>query len=624
MVTDSPIKTPYERFSAIALRVLRAKPDVSAAAQLGQSVSYVLDSGHREDELHSLISDLESARVEATRGDIAEEWRLPLATVLGVVRQHLQDERIRRETADPSSKRLRDRILVTIRSGVTTPSLIAKAIDSPPTVVSRVLSQLTQDGVIGFTKGSSSDKRIREYRLIPVRSAGSLVDTEVVADGNHRSNGSRAGDLTSLSDPQTIIGFARQQIQVNPTICRALQPGLQRVGMDPSLAPAIRVQALATAMVICRSLPSSDPEECLALAELIRDVAQLDDSPLVRARASYEEIRARLMDRSADGGQCAAQLDDVISSLTDDRSPAADVMRGWIAHAKSLIFSRTDAEAAVKHADESAARFRAVGKGIPESLPKYGECGALTVRAREQLRLLRSRPAYEDATTALEIANRNGFVRIMAEANLWAGEAALDCEPAAAPRYLETAAQLFTGLQLETWRLFAESSLAVYDLGPNRLGRSHPERESRQSKTPKSAADVIKILDRTAAELENQGNADMFWSTSWASACVTRRTAVVARWDGDRERAKQRFERCIGIYEQLGDPAGLAMAVIGSYAVDLHIEEMGPIGSVGRMADLEGAVRNWATDNSMVDFDDADNVLKRLGNEPWLELAAPL
>jgi hypothetical protein len=162
-MTNSRQLSPYEMFTAIRPRLLNRPADTGAVSLLGQVVCDVLDG--TESDVLQAIADLESARSSAAAATINERWELPLAGLLGLLRQNVHNRTVQAAANDPSSTTLRDKVLAAIEAGVDTPTAIGEHVHSPTTVVSRVLRQLADDGRVELAEGGE-DKRRRPYRLV--------------------------------------------------------------------------------------------------------------------------------------------------------------------------------------------------------------------------------------------------------------------------------------------------------------------------------------------------------------------------------------------------------------------------------------------------------------------------
>jgi hypothetical protein len=539
MTSSTTERSAFDMFVSAAPRLLGRRADEATASQLGQALSYVLDNSHGESDLYSLIAELEAARSDALGRDDGSQWSLPLSALLGVLRQRLHNLMVLAETSDSTSDSLRDRVILTLRSGMDSPSAIAKKIGSPPTVISRVLRQLAAENLVEqLPRKPGDDKRVRRYVLVPEH-----------ADDDERTDAPAftiPEELTDLADPQTLINFSQEQVQHNPALCGPLQTGLQRIGLDPSLDGSTRVAALSTASVIVRCASPDNPDACLDLSESLFDIAHRHDDPFLWARSSYERVRAGMLADRTNSSTYLDELDHVDKQIAGDSGREAELLRAWVLHTRSLLLSANDSDKAIEYATGAAEHFRSV------DFP-YGEAAALTVVAREHHKNLRSAEAYDAASHALDLANSHGFLRIMAESNLWAGEALFEGGHEQAPYFLRSASQQFRALRLDTWHILAESSLAVAMWRPD--------------SSEEDAKKVIDALERTRSMLDDNDDVEKFSVKAWADACITRRIAVVARLHGDTDLAEDLFHHSREVYEELDNRVGLAMTVVGLTAL---------------------------------------------------------
>jgi hypothetical protein len=165
--------SPYDMFAAVRPRLLNRRAEAKTVSQLGQAVSDALDKGCTDRDVQLMIADLEAERERATAGELDGPWELPLAGLLGVLRQTLHNRAVMAASLDPGNEMLRDKVVMAIDVGTNTPAAIAALLHAPTTVVSLVMHQLTDDGLIEPAE-STEDQRQRPYRRVE----GSYQDTE--------------------------------------------------------------------------------------------------------------------------------------------------------------------------------------------------------------------------------------------------------------------------------------------------------------------------------------------------------------------------------------------------------------------------------------------------------------
>jgi hypothetical protein len=157
--------SPYELFAAVRPRLLNESADIGAVSHLGETISDVLDNGCPDAEVRLMIADLEAERANAEAGEINGQWSLPLTSLLGLLRQTMHNREVMAAALDPSSRTLRDRVLAAIDAGVATPSAIGAHLHSPSTVVSQILLQLANEGLVEPAE-PVDDLQQRPYRRL--------------------------------------------------------------------------------------------------------------------------------------------------------------------------------------------------------------------------------------------------------------------------------------------------------------------------------------------------------------------------------------------------------------------------------------------------------------------------
>ncbi len=164
-------RSPYETFAAVSPRLLNRGADTNTVSLMGQAVSDALDHGCPDRDVQLIIADLEAARSNAAVGEINREWELPLSGLLGVLRQGAHNREVMVAALNPSSTTLRDKVLAAIDAGVNTPTDIGARVESPTTVISRVLRQLADEGRIEPGE-PVEDRRQRPYRRVETTAEG--------------------------------------------------------------------------------------------------------------------------------------------------------------------------------------------------------------------------------------------------------------------------------------------------------------------------------------------------------------------------------------------------------------------------------------------------------------------
>ena len=104
--TQQPISA-YDTLVAVAPRLFSREADPRAVSLLGQAIADVLDGDGADAVVRRMVADLESARAEAIAEEINAQWALPLAALLGLLRQHLHNRRVAASAVNPASATLK-------------------------------------------------------------------------------------------------------------------------------------------------------------------------------------------------------------------------------------------------------------------------------------------------------------------------------------------------------------------------------------------------------------------------------------------------------------------------------------------------------------------------------------
>lgn len=544
-------KTPYDVLTDVSPRLLRRGPDSQTVSQLGQSVSDVLHgvqlSGD-ESVLLRVVADLESARSSALANRVNREWALPLTALLGVLRQYLHDRMVDATSVNPASHTLRDRVIAALRAGVDTPTAIGNFVNSPPTVVSRVLRQLVdEERIERMVPGVGEDKRIRRYRL------KSAVPSSLVTPVTEQPP--REG----LSNPAVLIGYVERQIETNPRLALDALPDLLRIGMAPDIAASTRVSALGAACVITRA--SEEPnaaQDALDLSETLDQIATRSGDKLLLSRAAYERARAGLFAVPDDIDQYLRELDSAEAHLEDLNSRDALMRRGWCEYTRSIIHDRISPDRAIAHMERAAQLFEQA------ELP-YGVAASLTILARAYHAASYPAEATEAASRATALANSHGYLHIMAESSFWAGELLLEQDPTRGEveQYFKLSGELFKAVGSRTWSALAEASeiLARVEGGTAAIDENEAK------------ALLVQFQDVWERFTAEHGDSDTS-SRNWAAAVLARRLGALARRAGEHDRAAESYERAVQSYLARHDVLGATIARAGLAATHNNHREV--------------------------------------------------
>jgi len=531
-MTVSQRLSPYQTLVGVRPRLLEGPANTGAISLLGQAVSDVLDDDSSDSVVLQLIADLESARSSALTAGSNKQWALPLTALLGLLRQHLHNRSVQSAAVDPTSVTLRDKVLAALDVGIDTPTAIAGYVESPTTVVSRVLRQLAEQGRVERAEGGE-DKRRRPYRRVDASpELSQLIDPDV-----------ESAPAGGIADVETLIDFAEHQTRYNVKAASALLPNLSAAGSDTHLDPSLRVAALGVAGVIVRAEGTSNAgDDALDLAETAHEIAAESGDTLVLARAAYDRARAVLFAMPHEVETCLSDLQAAEEYAAHDSSSAGQIRLGWCAYTRGLIAEGKDLSSATEHVERALTLFRQAGFD-------YGVAAALTLltRTRYANAVLEGTAAL--AVEALSIANSHGYLRIMAESSFWAGDLLSEDDSQRAEQLFTTAGELFEAVGNAHWRALSYASLEVAKV------RQDPGLLSTNAEG---------LLDRL---LQLQREISIH-DKSWAAAVLNRWIGVFARHARQYQVAAERFDMSAWQYAATDSAPGLVLAKAGLMATE--------------------------------------------------------
>ncbi|WP_285029647.1 hypothetical protein [Mycolicibacterium sp. lyk4-40-TYG-92] len=532
--------SPYQMLTAVRPRLLNRPADIGGVALLGQAISDVLDTDQPEPVILQLIADLESERSNAESDEIKGHWALPLAALLGVVRQHLHNRTVAAAALNPGSETLRDKVLGALDAGVANPTAIGEFVNSPTTVVSRVLRQLLAEGLVERAEGVG-DKRQRLYRRLDVQPETDLTAT---LDLRSAPDPETAPALATrgLADTAQLVEFVDGLTHTNARTAAEFLPDLLRAGNDSNLSPQLRVSALGVAGVLLRSSGSAEAgEDALDLAESAEAIAERSGEDLLRARAAYDRARAGLFVLPQQSDMHLADLQRAEDFAGRVSGPAGLIRLGWCAYTRCLIEGGRDIPSAIKHGDEAVRLFS-------DAAYAYGQAAALTLVTRSHYSSGARDCAAETAQSALRLARKHGYLRLIAESSFWAAE--VDLDTARTTELFTAAAEHFESVGSSHWQALSYASLEV---AKAECHEKHLDADS--------AAELLVKLRELHGQMSAQDN-------SWAAAVLTRKIAVCARYAGDFDLAAQQFDEATKIYQEIADVRGVAVAQAGLFATE--------------------------------------------------------
>jgi hypothetical protein len=531
-MSTSASSSSFEMFNVVQPRLLSRPADIGAVSLLGQAVSDVLDDETSESVLLEMIANLESARASAESKKGNARWALPLAALLGVLRQRVHNRNAAAAALNPGSETLRDKVLGALDADINTPTAIGEYVHSPTTVVSRVLRQLLDEGRVERAAGGE-DKRRRVYRRV-------LDAPDFDEQPEFQAADLPALAARGLADTAQMIEFANELTQTNPRTAATLLPDLMSAGSDVHLDPQLRVSALGVAGVLIRSSGAATAgEDAMDLAETAEAIAERSGDDLLRSRAAYDRARAGLF---AAPQHREAYLEDLrrAEDLAKGAGGAAALIRlGWCAYTRCLAEDGREVARAIKRGYEAVELFT-------EADFAYGRAAALTLVTRACYSNAEWGSASATAQEALALARANGYLRVIAESSFWAAE--LEEDPMRSQELFAAAGQHFASVGNEDWRALSHASLEVAKADCH---KSHLDPDAARQLLAK----LRELQDRMSMR-----------DRSWAAAVLTRKIGVCARHAGDFGLATQQLGAAAKIYEAIDDVRGVALAQAGLLA----------------------------------------------------------
>ncbi|MGA9871759.1 MAG: hypothetical protein WBQ44_11540 [Rhodococcus sp. (in: high G+C Gram-positive bacteria)] len=581
----------YDLLLTSAPELVKGEPTDRSMSLLGQAVADVLTSEPTDEQLQELVETFETVRSAIDVKD--DGWRSSVVAFLGLLRQHLHNRRAKVDVLDSASTSLRDKILTALEAGVDSPTAIASFVDSPPTVVSRVLRKLVAEGsVMRAEPGLSEDRRVRKFALVPRRAPVGMDDWESPNEP----------DLSVVS-PAVLIPFAERQIQLNPMYAIELVPDLVSVGRLATNTSFDRVSALAAACVITRATAGADGLAA-DLAEMMQEIAAASSSDLLLAWAAYERARSGIFPAGQDDTEGRlSELNRAESYLASQTGKLADLRRGWIEYTRGLIVGTSHSQDAKYHGDLAAKYFERADSD-------YGRCASLILVARSLHHQSDGIDGTESAEQAYEIAQERDYVRLLAESSLWLGEALIDADRERAKRLFRRSSYNFALCGARSWRAIAECSL---EMAVNM-------RERGFSDTSAMSALLEKLTELRDQVIQPVRGVEDGIASSWANACISRRIGVVARYvPGGQTTAIQYLTDSATIYSDRKDGRGLALALAGlSAALDGR-------SALSASKDRFDDHRDWrglTIDPTLVDYKALDEDVHQAEHRPTAELKA--
>ncbi|AYJ50525.1 ArsR family transcriptional regulator [Rhodococcus sp. P1Y] len=510
---------------------------------MGQAIADVLQSESAERDIADLLTDLTQSRDHPTDGS-ETAWQPVLSALLGVVRQYVHRRELDEAAGDPSNASVRARILLAIQAGARRPTDIAKTVGSPPTVVSRALRILVEDGDLRGPSTDPNDGRFRIYEL----SAG---DQGSVVPGRN---------IVEFRSTQTEAARdARSAARVKPAFGLPYVSTLNRVGADRAIDAAVRADSLSAACMVLRS--NRALTEARTVAEQISELGDDTGDDFIQAVGLYEIARTTVEDPEGDRANAFDLLTQADALLKGQESNSAAMQRAWILYSKA-VFTPTGLSAAVDHLFESRTLFG-------QTQDRYGESACDMVLARFYAEKLDFSQSLQSARRGFEFADGGNFVRLTAECALWMGSAIRVALLSGVSNhespvvYLELAERRFGGLGLASWAAIAQSELVLHGrLDAQSLQTFGPENEK--------LVDACSTIESLAQLVHDLPGA----SSSWAAASLYRRVGVLCRLSGRFEHAVRWFDLAYRIHETRRDLFGMSIALAGKRSAQHSVFEL--------------------------------------------------
>ncbi|MGU3435032.1 hypothetical protein ACNHUS_18690 [Actinomycetes bacterium M1A6_2h] len=508
----------------------------------------VLAGGSTVRDVDDMLIDLTQWR-DHPDGSTQTEWQPVLSALLGVVRQYAHRRELDESNNDPSNASVRARIILALQAGVRRPTDIAKRVGSPPTVVSRALRGLVEDGVLRGPFTEANDRRFRNYEFADAAFADEESGREVVA--------------TSTSEPRMNVAVAsrdaRTAARIKPVLGLVYVPTLMQIGSDVGVNARVRTESLAVACMILRS--NRELAEARIVAEQIAELGDDNGDDLVRATGFYEVARTLVEEPEGDREGALDLLRRANGILERQTSDGAKIQQAWVLYSLA-VFTPTGLSSAIEYLCQSRSLFVQVHD-------RYGESACNMVLARFYNERLQFADGLNAALSGFEFADGANLGRIAAECALWSGSSlrinllAQGHANAAVDMYLEFAERRFRGLGLSSWSALARSELILHrGINIGALDSFGPD-----NKQLVDACAAIEDLARTVSDLK-------VVSTSWAAAALYRRAGVLCRLTGNFERGVLWFDLAYAIHRRRDDSFGMTIALAGKRSSEQTQYEM--------------------------------------------------
>jgi tetratricopeptide (TPR) repeat protein/DNA-binding transcriptional ArsR family regulator len=505
-----------------------------------EAVGGLLSQQPRERELAQLrlVTEQASEKYVSDSKDDATA-QLVLGLVGGLLRGFEAGQGSRADQA--VAKTLRLRVLSYLMDGPRTPSQLADATGSPPSVIARILKALRESGAIEqVPTGELEDKRTRQHQLTndgkrQLAASGLLAGTpESRRPPESDTSTERAAFTSHKLAASSIVALAQSIRRTSGTS----QVVVDRLVDSLNLASDDRDRAEILGEIIVQLRSSGRPEDqeqVTGFIDELRLLAERND-PVIAARVHYELARFMIEGGAPEAGTTIdGELWAAESFAEQVHEPAGVSRLAWCSYTRGLLASRDGELTAAEGYAQRASKYFA-------SLDDcYGQTVALILAGRSQTSLGDYASARGTLETAVEVARRGNLEQQLGAATYWLGEVELACEPKSAAAEMSQAVASYTPERNMSWYLLARSGKTCADaLTPTSKGRT-------------------KSIEADLQELRNY--VAIMQTDDWRSALVLRRVGTLERDRGDRERALDCLKLAARAYASMGDPLGQAASL---------------------------------------------------------------
>jgi tetratricopeptide (TPR) repeat protein len=537
------MSTTVDELARVLVMPMTGPKRKSREVLLGQTLGGMLSAPVRDEDISVALAKAQQATARYDETEIEGAIvRSLLAMVSNVLLGFEAGQKAKADIA--ASRPLRLRLLLLLQDQPLTPTQISEGLNSPPTVVARVLRALREAGAVELLEVADlADRRTRLHQITPLgrrqlAAAGLLAGTlsadrpqldaaslaPIVMDGSHRMVASVVALAQNL----------RRRDGSSPIVIDTLLETLDQVGSDRD-----RAAVLGEIVVQLRtSKRAADREQVQPYLDELGTLAAHGD-PLVATRFHYETARYLMLQRDpAVQPRVQEALGEAERYAQQVPEPAGVKWFAWCTYTRAVL-ARQNGELAdaVKLGEDAAGHFAQVSDHV-------GQCAALLLAGRCQASLDQRGEARESLEQAVAAATRGGVDRQRADAQYWLGQIDLGGSPSAAEPQLDEAKQTYQDVDDIPSSVVALSGAVAAEF-------------LRRKQVPESYSERFERLCHLAMLLPDHDG---------ASGLVWRRLGTIDRERGNTEHAASLLQRAVSAYAAQRDLLG-QIASLSSLAV---------------------------------------------------------